>query len=598
MFLLSLPRTINMKKWIIILILLIEVPAKIYAQQKLKGTILNDDGSPIANASISCKLMGTLSDNNGHFVLKISKDCNSISIKAVGYISKTITIASFDTILVVLQKVQQELYEVVVVSGYGKRGIKGKISSTKNSGLINDKPSENKFIVTTCEPVSTFGVDVDKASYSHLRRQINENEHVDANNIKIEEMINYFDYDYLPSTNANPYSLYSEITTCPWNQTHEILKIAFKGKIESHENYTPAHFVFLIDVSGSMNGADRLDLVKESFKLLLDSLNKEDLISIVTYAGKAGIALEATSVENKRQIFSVIDNLVSGGKTAGSKGINTAYDLAEKYFIEDGNNRIILATDGDFNVGVTNYKALEKLITEKKKTGIYLTGLGFGTGNYKDEVMEILADKGNGNYYYIDNLAEAKRVLQKDFKGTINTIAKDVKLQVEFNGIIVSGYRLIGYENRLLNKEDFKDDNKDAGEIGEGHVVTVLYEIIRANAATNDNMLDTAKCSKLLSNVGANILATLKTRYKLPDSNKSVKLDHILPTNTIAFEQATHNTKWAIIVAMLGMYLKDSPYLENVEFSEILELAKLNIDYKNEKEVEFNQLLDKLKTQD
>jgi len=343
-----------------------------------------------------------------------------------------------------------------------------------------DQIVENKFLTANQNPLSTFSIDVDQAAYSNVRRFLQSGTMPPKGAVRIEEMINYFDYDYASPQNDDPMAIFTEIAACPWNERHRLVHIGLKGKEVATDNLPPANLVFLVDVSGSMEEANKLPLVQASMKLLADQLREKDKVSIVVYAGAAGLVLPPTSGQNKTAIKEAIDNLHAGGSTAGAEGISLAYKLAKENFMKTGNNRIILATDGDFNVGISSDDELVTMIEAERKTGVFLTVLGFGMGNYKDNKMQQLADKGNGNHAYIDNLNEAKKVLVKEFGSTLFTIANDVKLQVEFNPSKVQSYRLIGYENRMLQKEDFNDDKKDAGELGAGHTVTALYEIIPA----------------------------------------------------------------------------------------------------------------------
>ncbi|MEX0287820.1 MAG: von Willebrand factor type A domain-containing protein, partial [Flavobacteriaceae bacterium] len=358
------------------------------------------------------------------------------------------------------------------------------VISTKkgNYQLENDesyaKITENTFQKVALNPLSTFSIDVDKASYSNIRRLINNGGSVPIDAVKLEEMINYFEYYYPQPKDEHPFSINTEVAQTPWNRQTRLLRIGLQGRSFENEALPASNLTFLIDVSGSMNSPNKLPLLKAAFKLLVNQLREKDKVAIVVYAGAAGVVLEPTSGAEKFKIVEALDQLYAGGSTAGGEGIELAYAIAQKNFIKEGNNRVILATDGDFNVGVSSDRAMEKLIEEKRKTGVFLSVLGFGMGNYKDSKLEVLADKGNGNHAYIDNMQEAQKVFGKEFGGTLFTIAKDVKIQLEFNPSKVAAYRLLGYENRLLEAEDFIDDTKDAGELGSGHTVTALYEII------------------------------------------------------------------------------------------------------------------------
>ena len=427
------------------------------------------------------------------------------------------------------------------------------------------------------EPVSTFSIDVDTASYSNIRRYIMDlNMFPSKDAVRIEEMINYFDYNYSQPVGNNPFSINTEVAECLWNPKNKIALIGIHGKNIDRSELPPSNIVFLIDTSGSMKRV--LPMLKRSLKILVDNLDKDDTISIVTYAGSSGVALEPTSADNKLQIKSVINKFEAGGPTAGGEGIQIAYKLAKESFIKNGNNRVVLATDGDFNIGISSEGALVRLIEEKRNDDIFLSVLGFGSGNYKDSKMEMLADKGNGNYFYIDNLMEAKKVLGTGFSSTLFAIAKDVKIQVEFNPAIVKSYRLIGYENRLLNVEDFEDDTKDAGELGVGHNVTALYEIELNNAdSKKSGKRSELKYQEVVLKESAKTsdeLMTIKLRYKLPDSDTSKLLESVIMNKNTSFDNASENFKFASAVAGYGMLLKDSKYKGSITYPEIIKIAK------------------------
>ncbi|WP_026777551.1 VWA domain-containing protein [Polaribacter sp. Hel_I_88] len=464
---------------------------------------------------------------------------------------------------------------------YGNRASNGCIIITTKKGnysLENDESyaqiNENKFKRVQLSPLSTFSIDVDKASYSNVRRMINNGEKVPFNAVKIEEMINYFDYQYPQPKGEHPFSINTEFVETPWNTTTKLVKIGLQGKTFEQEDLPASNLTFLIDVSGSMGAQNKLPLLKSAFKLLVNQLRKEDKVAIVVYAGAAGVVLKPTSGNQKEKILNALNNLESGGSTAGGKGIKLAYKLAEKNFKKNGNNRVILATDGDFNVGASSDERMEKLIAKKRETGVFLSVLGFGYGNYKDSKLEILADKGNGNHAYIDTMQEAQKVFGQEFGGTLHTIAKDVKIQVEFNPNKVKGYRLIGYENRLLNDEDFIDDSIDAGELGAGHKVTALYEIILAGTENEflkvvPDLKYTGNNSKLSTN--NNELFTVKFRYKKPSEDKSFEMIHI---QNDEITNASEDMKFATAVALFGLKLRKSQYINKIENSTIIELAK------------------------
>ena len=385
-------------------------------------------------------------------------------------------------------------------------------------------------------------------------------------------MYNYFDYNYPLPKGEEPFSVNLELATCPWNANHQIIVIGLKGKEIEVQNLPASNLVFLVDVSGSMDEPNKLPLLKQSFKILIEKLRPVDKVAMVVYAGAAGIVLPSTSCDEKNVIIEAFDKLQAGGSTAGGEGINLAYKIAQENFIKGGNNRIVLATDGDFNIGESSDAAMERLIEKKREEGVFLTVLGFGMGNYKDSKMEKLSNAGNGNYAYIDNILEAKKTLGKEFFGTIYTIAKDVKLQVEFNPKKVKAYRLIGYENRMLNKEDFNDDKKDAGDIGAGHTVTALYEIIPAGSKEEIRGSDPLEYQKS-DVVNSNDLMTLKLRYKEPNESTSKLIKQQLTEKDLN-QSLSENFKWAAAVSEFGLLLRDSKFKGNSTFKQISEMAK------------------------
>ena len=440
-----------------------------------------------------------------------------------------------------------------------------------------DRIYENRFLLALQNPLSTFSIDVDTASYSNVRRFINGNQFPYKDAVRIEEMINYFSYDYPQPQKDHPFSITTEISACPWNTSHRLIHIGLQGKTLESKKLPASNLVFLLDVSGSMGQPNKLPLLQKAFKLLVNELGANDRVSIVVYAGAAGLVLPSTDASRKETIASAIDRLSAGGSTAGGAGIKLAYKVAQENLIPEGNNRIILATDGDFNVGVSSTSELVRMIEDYRKKGIFLTILGFGMGNYKDGRMEQLADKGNGNYFYIDNLMEDKKVFVNDMRGTLFTIAKDVKLQLEFNPAKVKAYRLIGYENRMLRKEDFADDTKDAGELGAGHTVTALYEIIPFGSEEEVPGVDELKYQnneispKAFKNKE---ILTLKLRYKKPDGKKSKLIVHPLLDKNIVLAKTSDNFKFSAAVAAFGMLLRDSEFKGNASYESVLELAR------------------------
>lgn len=437
--------------------------------------------------------------------------------------------------------------------------------------------TENDFKNALLNPLSTFSIDVDAASYANVRRFITNGQNPPADAVRIEEMINYFNYDYPQPKDEHPFSITTEMSTTPWNSKTKLVHIGLQGKNIDMSEIPASNLVFLVDVSGSMEAANKLPLLKKSFNLLVDNLRENDRVAIVVYAGAAGLVLPSTSGSDKAKILEALNNLSAGGSTAGGAGIKLAYKVAQENFIKDGNNRIILATDGDFNIGASSDGEMTKLIEEKRKSGVYLTCLGFGMGNYKDSKMETLADKGNGNYAYIDNILEAKKVLVTEMGGTLFTIAKDVKLQLEFNPNKVESYKLIGYENRLLNAEDFNDDTKDAGELGAGHTVTALYEIVLKGEGTAPSV-DTLRYQKLTElapkTVPSEELLTVKFRYKKPNEETSKLIVNHLTNQSVSLAKTSNNFRFSAAVAEFGLLLRNSKYKANANYKQVVELAK------------------------
>ncbi|UBF28489.1 von Willebrand factor type A domain-containing protein [Kovacikia minuta CCNUW1] len=434
--------------------------------------------------------------------------------------------------------------------------------------------NENPFLRPGSNPLSTFSIDVDTASYSNVRRFITQGQLPPKDAVRIEEMINYFPYDYPQPQGNKPFSITTDVAAAPWNPKHKLVQIGLKGR--QLQQAQPSNLVFLVDVSGSMDQPNKLPLVKQSLCLLVNELAASDRVTLVVYAGNAGLVLPPTAGNQKQKILAAIDQLEAGGSTAGGAGIELAYKMAQQSFLKNGNNRVILATDGDFNVGVSSDAELVRLIEQKRDRGIFLTVLGFGTGNYKDAKMEQLADKGNGNYAYIDTLLEAKKVLVNDLRGTLFAIAKDVKIQVEFNPAKVQAYRLIGYENRLLRDQDFNDDTKDAGEIGAGHTVTALYEVI-PTGMESDVKLPSIDPLKYQQNPAAttssNELMQVKLRYKNPqDSTSQLISQPILDRNT-QVNAASNNLKFSAAVVMFGMLLRDSEFKGAANINTVSQLA-------------------------
>lgn len=580
-------------KSIVLFTLVFISSTSLFAQHIVTG-VVSDATGPLPGVIVEVKGENehAYTDFDGNYQIKVKSPKAILVFNFLGYKTKKVKIKNRSTINVLLEEDETQLEELVVVSY--KSPLKGlfkrksvvsydcncpAVISVSDSDIETNESyaaiSENDFLKVYKSPLSTFSVDVDVASYSNTRRYINSGSLPPVDAVRTEEMINYFKYDYPQPTNEVPFSMTSELSVCPWNTDNQLLHIGIQGKKIAMENLPASNIVFLLDVSGSMSYENKLPLLKSSLKLLLNTLRPIDKVAIVVYAGNSGVVLPSTSCDKKEEILVALDKLNAGGSTAGGEGIQLAYKIAQENFISKGNNRIVLATDGDFNVGVDNTKELQKLIEKKRESGIAISVLGFGMGNYKDDMMETIADKGNGNYAYIDNLLEAKKTLVSEFGGTFFTIAKDVKLQIEFNPLFVSKYRLIGYENRKLNDEDFDDDKKDAGEIGAGHSVTAIYELILTNDQKKNQNLKYQKSSPTEKALTSNDLATLKIRYKEPKGKKSKLIEHVIDnTSLIALDQTSDNYRFSAAVAEYAMLLRKSKFLGSTTWDSAYELAK------------------------
>ncbi|MFQ5569574.1 MAG: von Willebrand factor type A domain-containing protein [Rhodothermales bacterium] len=442
-----------------------------------------------------------------------------------------------------------------------------------------DLIEENPFQAVTDHPLSTFSIDVDAASYSNLRRFLREGRVPPRDAVRIEELINYFTYDYPDPAADHPFSIITEVGAAPWNAAHQLVHIGLQGKRIPKQDRPASNLVFLLDVSGSMDMPDKLPLLKKAFRMLVGELTERDRVAISVYAGAAGLVLPSTPGDQKDVILESLDRLEAGGSTAGAEGIQLAYQVVQDNFIEGGNNRVILATDGDFNVGISSDGELVRVIEEKREQGAFLTVLGFGTGNLKDSKMEKLADHGNGNYYYIDGALEAKKVLVHELGSTLLTIAKDVKIQVEFNPTVVAAYRLIGYENRLLADEDFADDTKDAGELGAGHTVTALYEVVPVGVESDANVRDRGDLRYQDSQLTdaarrSGEMLTVKLRYKAPDGDTSQLIERPLTMAAPGNEATSSNFYFSAAVAEFGMILRESEHKGEATVEQVLALAK------------------------
>ena len=437
------------------------------------------------------------------------------------------------------------------------------------------KIEENIFLNPQEKPLSTFSIDVDTASYANLRRMVKQNQLPPADAVRLEEMINYFEYDYKGPGDEKPFSTAMAMHACPWNADHYLMRVGIQGRNMDESERKPSNLVFLLDVSGSMNSQDKLPLLKTGMKMLVRALSENDSVAIVVYAGSSGLVLDSTSAAEKGRIIDAMDRLSAGGSTAGGAGIELAYRVAQDNFIKGGVNRVILATDGDFNVGTSSHGGLQSLIEEKRKSGVFLSVLGFGTGNLQDSKMELLANKGNGNYFYIDSEREAQKVLVKQLNATLVTIAKDVKIQVEFNPEHVKSYRLIGYENRKMAARDFDDDKKDAGEIGAGHQVTALYEIVPYGAPDQHQGVP-LKYGKKEENRPApksDEMLTLKLRYKAPDGDVSKLLEFPYTTKDLRKGDGDESFRWSAAVAAFGQILRGSQYIGKFTLRDVRKLA-------------------------
>ncbi|HNP08514.1 MAG TPA: von Willebrand factor type A domain-containing protein [Cyclobacteriaceae bacterium] len=588
-----------MKKKIITLLIMVASTVGLALGQgrTITGTVSTNSGSPLkgVNVLLVGSSASTTTDRQGKYFIAVPNSGGTLLFSITSFQMKEVKIGQGNTINVVLNALPLPLVEAedhtkmepksTKRHDMGKSLLTGSQATAYNREMQQiewnteeyDGINENIFHGALQNPLSTFSIDVDAASYSNIRRFINNGQRPPKDAVRIEEMINYFQYDYAQPKGNDPFSIYTEISSAPWNENHRLVHIGLQGKKIPTENLPASNLVFLIDVSGSMSSENKLPLLKASFKLLVNQLREQDRVAIVVYAGAAGLVLPSTSGACKEQIIEALDNLQAGGSTAGGAGIELAYKVAKENFKDDGNNRVIIATDGDFNVGSSSNASMERLIEEKRGDGIFLTALGYGMGNYKDSKMEILADKGNGNYAYIDNILEAQKVLVNEFGGTLFTIAKDVKLQVEFNPAKVQAYRLIGYENRVLRDEDFNNDKKDAGDLGSGHTVTALYEIIPVGSESEFYKIDGLKYQNLTNNSYAATskeLLTVKFRYKDPNESKSKLIVHPLKDEVKKLDNSSDNFRWSAAVAGFGMILRESEYARGFTIEQVLQFAQ------------------------
>ncbi|MFY0684925.1 MAG: von Willebrand factor type A domain-containing protein [Balneola sp.] len=596
-----------MKTIIVSLLLLIlpkTMPSKVSFPQidkvLVQGKVIDaDTQQPLVGATISVKEANVYqtTDSKGNFKVFIKPGTYIFEVKSAGYRAKSKKIVVPESgirnhIISLDPSAQKPILNEETISldtriDFPPTVLQSKIQGISTSSYAHPQfsiqnseeyasISENTFKWAKKTPLSTFSIDVDGASYSNVRRMIMDGRLPVKDAVRVEELINYFNYDYDTPNNEHPFSVNTEVGKAPWNPEHKLVQVGIQGEHIEAENLPPSNLVFLLDVSGSMNSHNKLPLLKKGFKLLTNQLREDDFVSIVVYAGNSGLVLPPTSGADKETILEALNKLNADGSTAGAAGIKQAYQVAKEHFKENGNNRVILATDGDFNVGVSSNSELVSLIETKRDEGIFLSVLGFGSGNLKDAKMEQIANNGNGNYYYIDNLLEAKKVLVSEMGGTLHTIAKDVKIQVEFNPQNVKVYRLIGYENRLLADEDFNNDEKDAGELGAGHTVTALYEVIPHGVDLDPSLSDIDPLKYQTptepKNGFGDELMTVKLRYKKPDGDKSILLSTIVKNSTD--ETLSENLGFAASVASFGMLLRDSKFKGNSSFKLVQDLAK------------------------
>jgi Ca-activated chloride channel family protein len=564
----------------------------------VQGNIENEFGQPIIGATIHAvgSKLSVKSNEKGYFKIIVTGKRAQLSISAKGYTSKIVDVIDQRPLRIQLKneivanKFLQEattmhdglrLASAEQASASSRRSLDGHptfgsapFMKRRGSTDVFETVKEQRFQKAQQVPLSTFSIDVDVASYAVMRRFLEMRQWPVAGSVRIEEMLNYFPYNYPQTQSIHPMAIHSEIANAPWNDQHYIVKLALQAKQLSTNELPPSHFVFLVDVSGSMMPANRLPLVKEGLLMLVEQLREQDRISIVVYASGTGVVLPSTSGYQKEVIRKAINSLQAGGQTAGASGIQLAYKLAQENYVENGNNRVILCTDGDFNVGVSSDAALEKMIEQKRSTGVYLSVLGFGMGNYKDARLQKLSAKGNGNYAYIDSPSEAKKVLVKEFGGTLYAVAKDVKVQVEFNPQLVQAYRLIGYENRHLDTEDFEDDSVDAGEMGSGHTVTAIYEIIpvgiKSSFVTENVNRKYTQTTTSTNKKTSQEWLTVQVRYQPIQGGASKLLQQTLQGKPKPIQQASENMRYASAVAEIGLLLMESPYRSNASFQQAI----------------------------
>jgi Ca-activated chloride channel family protein len=635
------------KKLLLLLVVAVLLSFSLAKSQEtgtIRGRVSSHDGKPLANVKIECyldyqRVAVVSSDSQGKFVARgLIPGKYLVNASLEGYElwkgdnihvktgrTAILNISLKPGILVPETVVEPEIVELQSgVTKVGEIHTRGGRTGEVHMSLMDmgdgsyslaplpgqyppDWNTENYASITPnifhsplADPLSTFSIDVDTATYSNVRRQLNQGRLPTPNTVRTEEILNYFNYDYPQPQGETPFSIYTEMGICPWNQKRNLVHIGLQGKKIDMSKAPANNLVFLLDVSGSMDHPNKLPLVKKSMELLLENLRPQDRVAIVVYAGAAGLVLPSTSGEEKAKISAAMNNLEAGGSTAGGAGIKLAYKTAVENLIPGGNNRIILCTDGDFNIGVSSNADMTKLIEENRNKGVFLTVLGFGMGNYKDDRLELLADKGNGNYAYIDDIMEAKKVLVNELGATLYTIAKDVKIQVEFNPAHVKYYRLIGYENRLLRDEDFKDDTKDAGELGAGHSVTAIYEIVPANSKEEIPVPDSLKYqTTTITEESRNSpeVMTVKLRYKLPDGDTSTPLETPVYNKTLGLKDVSHTFGFSAAAVGYAMMLQNSEHKAALTWDMVRALATENLGADTDGyRKEFLTLIDKAQT--
>ena len=588
------------------LVLALSPPATASAQSEggtVQGKVVDAAGNaPVGGAQVFVEgtVIGTLTDSGGAYSLEnVPAGEQIVAVRLIGYreLRQSVTVVANRTAVLDFTLEQTALrIQDIVVTGVVEPTPQVQLPFTVHRLSASGAPAlqvysdyntesyarieENDFRLVSTSPLSTFSIDVDRASYANVRRFIQSGERPPVDAVRIEEMINYFPYEWDDVSGDHPFAVETEVWDAPWKPEHRLVRVGLRAPAVETAHLPPGNLVFLLDVSGSMASPDKLPLLRKAFALLVEQLRPNDRVAIVVYAGAAGLVLPSTAGNRRGKILEAVERLEAGGSTAGGAGIALAYEVARKHFIEDGNNRVILATDGDFNVGASSDGEMVRLIEKERESGIFLTVLGFGTGNLQDSKMEQIADHGNGNFHYVDGLLEAKKVLVEEMGGTLLTVAKDVKLQIEFNPARVAAYRLIGYENRLLDDEDFSDDTKDAGELGAGHTVTALYEVVPVGLPLPRGGVDPLRYQPTADPPDADAvpasafedeLLYVKIRYKDPDGSQSKLLAHAVPDRS---DSPSGGFRFAAAVAGFGMLLRDSPHAGRYTLDDVVGLAE------------------------